>query len=166
MKTDKVKDSDLLAVMIYRSFVVPEMRPVPPDTTFISFRDALDFYARTVSAEAAQPEPDQINDSEQDPDPEPAPELGEEPAPNAEDAKPTELFSGYGAGEKREVYARLMAFVAAHGLGARRKIALCSEGALTMSDVQDMTDAKRVTLNLWQAAAAAMDRIEAEEAAE
>lgn len=151
--------------MIYRSFVVPEMRPVPPDTTFISFRDALDFYARTASAETAQPEPD-VSDSDREPEPEPAPELGEEPAPSPDDAKPAKLFSGYGAGEKREVYARLMAFVATHGLGARRRIAEYSEGALTVSDVQDMTDAKRVTLSLWQAAAAAMDRIEAEEAAE
>lgn len=73
------------------------------------------------------------------------------------------LFAGYGAGEKREIYARLMAFVAAHGLGARRKIALYSEGALTVSEVQDMTDAKRVPLSAWRAAAAAMDRIEEQE---
>lgn len=56
-----------------------------------------------------------------------------------------------------------MAFVATHGLGARRKIAEASNGALTVADVQDMTDAKRVTLSKWHAAAAAMDRIEEKE---
>ena len=80
---------------------------------------------------------------------------GGEPAPK--------LFAGYGAGEKREIYSRLMAFVATHGLGARRKIAEASNGVLTVADVQDMTDAKRVTLSKWQAAAAAMDRIEEKE---
>lgn len=53
-ETNKTKDSDLLAVMIYRSFVAPETLPTPPDMTFISFRDALDFYARTAQAEAAE----------------------------------------------------------------------------------------------------------------
>lgn len=52
IETDKTKDSDLLAVMIYRSFVAPETLPTPPDMTFISFRDALDFYARTAAAES------------------------------------------------------------------------------------------------------------------
>ena len=53
-----------------------------------------------------------------------------------------------------------MAFIATHGLGARRKIAECSNGALTLSDVQDMTDAQRVTLSKWRAARAAMEQIE------
>ena len=39
--------------MIFRSFVVPEKLPTPPDMTFITFRDALDFYARTVIRERA-----------------------------------------------------------------------------------------------------------------
>lgn len=73
------------------------------------------------------------------------------------------IFAGYGAGEKREIYARLTAFVSATGLGARRRIAETSNGELTLSDVQDMTDAKRVTLSKWRAAAAAMDRIVEEE---
>ena len=73
-------------------------------------------------------------------------------------------FAGKGSGEKTEIYARLMAFVATHGLGARRKIAEASNGALFLGDVQDMTDAKRVPLAKWRAAALAMDRIEAEEA--
>lgn len=37
--------------MIYRSFVVPKTLPTPQDATFITFRDALDFYARTVMRE-------------------------------------------------------------------------------------------------------------------
>lgn len=49
--TDKTKDSELLAVMIFRSFVAPETLPTPLDMTFITFRDALDFYARTVIRE-------------------------------------------------------------------------------------------------------------------
>ena len=72
-------------------------------------------------------------------------------------------FAGKGSGEKTEIYARLMAFVAAHGLGARRKIAAASGGTLFLGDVQDMTDAKRVPLAKWRVCAAAMDWIEAEE---
>lgn len=53
-----------------------------------------------------------------------------------------------------------MAFIATHGLGARRKIAECSNGALTLSDVQDMTDAKRLPLSKWRAARAAMEQIQ------
>ena len=56
-----------------------------------------------------------------------------------------------------------MAFAATHGLGARRRIAEASNGALTLSEVQDMTDAKRVPLSKWRAAEAAMDRIEEQE---
>lgn len=37
--------------MIFRSFVAPETLPTPPDMTFITFRDALDFYARTAIRE-------------------------------------------------------------------------------------------------------------------
>lgn len=37
--------------MIFRSFVAPPTLPTPPDMTFITFRDALDFYARTVMRE-------------------------------------------------------------------------------------------------------------------
>ena len=56
-----------------------------------------------------------------------------------------------------------MAFVATNGLGARRKIAEASNGALTLSEVQDMTDAKRVQLQKWRLADAAMDQIEEQE---
>ena len=83
---------------------------------------------------------------------------GGEPAPK--------LFAGYGAGEKREIHARLIAFVASHGLGARRRIAEASNGVLTQEEVRNMTDAKRVTLSKWQAAAAAMDRIEEQDNAD
>ena len=72
-------------------------------------------------------------------------------------------FAGKGSGEKTEIFARLMAFIAAHGLGARRKIAEASNGALSLGDVQDMTDAKRVPLAKWRVCEAAMDWIEAEE---
>ena len=56
-----------------------------------------------------------------------------------------------------------MSFIAAHGLGARRRIAETSNGVLTLSDVQDMTDARRVTLSKWRAARAAMEQIEEKE---
>lgn len=56
-----------------------------------------------------------------------------------------------------------MAFVATHGLGARRMIAEASSGALFLSDVQDMTDAVKVPLAKWRAAAEAMNRIEEQE---
>ena len=65
--------------------------------------------------------------------------------------------------EKREIYADLMAFVAAHGLGARRRIAEASDGKLTLSDIQDMTDAKQVDIRKWREAAKAMTMIEAAE---
>ena len=65
--------------------------------------------------------------------------------------------------EKREIYARLMAFCGSHGLGARRRIAEASGGKLSIADIQDMTDAKQKDIKLWRAVAAAMDRIEAME---
>ena len=66
--------------------------------------------------------------------------------------------------EKREIYARLMAFCGSHGLGARRRIAEASGGKLTISNVQDMTDAKQVDIRKWREASKAMTMIEAEEA--
>lgn len=56
-----------------------------------------------------------------------------------------------------------MAFVAAHGLGARRKIAETSNGVLTLAEVQDMTDAKRLTMSKWRVARAAMEHIAQQE---
>ena len=56
-----------------------------------------------------------------------------------------------------------MAHLASHGLGARRRIAEISNGALTLSDVQDMSDARRVPLSKWRVAAACMDWIEEQE---
>lgn len=69
-------------------------------------------------------------------------------------------FAGKGSGEKTEIYARLMAFIGSRGLGARRRIAEASNGALTLIDVQDMSDAKKVPLSKWRICAAAMDWIE------
>ena len=57
----------------------------------------------------------------------------------------------------------MLAFVATHGLGARRKIAEATNGVLQLSEVQDMTDAKRVPLPKWRIAATAMDWIEEQE---
>lgn len=115
------------------------------------------------------PEPD-VSDSDREPEPEPAADPPDTHTHTHTAAGTNDggeltprLFAGYGAGEKREIYARLMAFCAAHGLGARRKIAETSNGALTLSDVQDMTDAKRVPLSKWRVAAAAMDWIEEQE---
>lgn len=56
-----------------------------------------------------------------------------------------------------------MAFIAAHGLGTRRKLAEVSNGAMTVTDLQDMTDAKPLPLAKWRIAAAAMDMIEGKE---
>ena len=53
-----------------------------------------------------------------------------------------------------------MQFCAEHGMGARRRIAEASEGGLTLSDVQDLTDCKPKFIRTWRQAAAAMDRIE------
>lgn len=112
------------------------------------------------------PEPD-VSDSDREPAPEAAadpPDTHTHTAGTNDGGELTpRLFAGYGAGEKREVYARLMAFVATHGLGARRKIAEATNGALQLSDIQDMTDAKRVPLPKWRLAAAAMDWIEEQE---
>lgn len=56
-----------------------------------------------------------------------------------------------------------MSFIAAHGLGARRKIAECSNGVLTVEDLLNMQNCRRVTLSKWRAARAAMEQIEQEE---
>ena len=63
----------------------------------------------------------------------------------------------------REIYAELMAFIASHGLGARRRIAECSNGVLTVEDLLNMQNCRRVTLSKWRAARAAMEQIEQEE---
>lgn len=56
-----------------------------------------------------------------------------------------------------------MAFIATHGLGARRKIAECSNGELTVEDLLNMQNCRRVTLSKWRSARTAMQQIEQEE---
>ena len=56
-----------------------------------------------------------------------------------------------------------MAFIATHGLGARRMIAECSNGELTVEDLLNMQDCRRATLSKWRAARAAMEQIAQQE---
>lgn len=185
---EKLKDAEILARLIYRAYIAPDPHAPLEAEALLPFTAALELYARTwgkekrdeesyemlrrMAAEAGAPlqalqalQDETASDSDREPAPEPAAD-----PPNTHTAGTNDggkltprLFAGYSAGEKREIYARLMAFVTTHGLGARRKIAETSNGALQLSDVQDMTDAKRAPLSTWRAAAAAMDRIEEQE---
>lgn len=160
-----------MARLIYRAFVARGVGgPYLDEDSLITFPAALDLHARIAqremqtvpameltqlcSGDACQviypDEQPPASDSETPPDPPP-----DKPKPSA--------FSGYASGEKREIYARMMAFISAHGLGARRMIAEASNGTLALSDVQNMTDAVPTPLKKWRAAAEAMDRLENEE---
>lgn len=169
-------ESYKIARLIYQAFVAP--RPEPQDVA--EFADALEIFAdargrekfvenllleskktgeqrQTCDGDACPveyPEPEPVLEPDTPPEPEPKP-------PN--EARTPAAFIGYGSGEKREIYAELMAFIAAHGLGARRKIAEASVGALTLADVQDMTDCAPVPLAKWRVARAAMEQITQQE---
>lgn len=184
---EKLTDSEVLARLIYRAYIAPDPHAPLEAEALLPFTAALELYARTwgkekrdeesygmllrMAAEAGVKLPEKTAPEPAVPDPdtaaEPEPPADTHTAGTNDGGELTpRLFAGYGAGEKREIYARLMAFVAGHGLGARRKIAETSNGALQLSDVQDMTDAKRVPLSKWRVAAAAMDRIEEQEIAQ
>lgn len=185
---ETMTDSEVLARLIYRAYIAPDPHAPLEAEALLPFRAALDLYARTWRGEDADVSdaaegcgdccPVELPEDVPGSDTAEAPKLdGFEPVPlRAHDTHThtagavdgggvtPSAFAGKGSGEKTEIYARLMAFVAAHGLGARRKIAEASNGALFLGDVQDMTDAKRVPLAKWRGCAAAMDWIEAEEA--
>lgn len=173
---EKLKDAEILARLIYRAYIAPDPHAPLEAEALLLFQAALELYARTWGKEKRDEESYEMlrlmaaEEGVKLPEetaPEPAadpPDTHTHTAGTNDGGKLTpRLFAGYGAGEKREIYARLMAFVAGHGLGARRKIAEASNGALQLSDVQDMTEAKRVPLSKWRVAAAAMDWIEEQE---
>ena len=69
-------------------------------------------------------------------------------------------FVGKGSGEKRQIFERLTAYCAAHGLGAACKIAKASNGAITDDDVRAMKDGLRVPIQKWRILSAALDWLE------
>ena len=175
-------ESNRIARLIYKAWIAPCV-----DEDFADFEDALQLYAAAQERDlqAARMEewkkniesgviptdyPGSIRLQAPQPDPPPAPD----PAPDTHThthtagtndggvGSPAD-FAGYGAGEKRDIHALLTAFIQAHGIGARRKIAEHSGGVLTREDVQAMVDCRRVTLSKWRAARDAMDLIEEEE---
>ena len=152
----ELKDSEILARLIYRAFIGPAE---PGDDNAVTFPMALQLHARVAAREATVAglkleTPLTLIPAE--------PQRGSaEPEPAAKSMRG--LNGGKATEEKRQIYARLMTFCAVHGLGARRRIAEASDGKLTLTDVQDMTDAKQVDVKLWRIAAQAMDRIEEEE---
>lgn len=162
---EKLTDSEVLARLIYRAFIGPAE---PGDSeNMITFPMALGLHARIAAME---------NLTEVRPLTSGATvfggfggparstaRAGDAPAPKKNGPDLRGLNGGRCTDEKREIYARLMAFVAAHGLGARRMVAEASEGKLTLTDVQDMTDAKQVDIKKWREANAAMTIIEATE---
>lgn len=139
-------DSDVIARLMYRAYIQPDPHAPLEAEALLPFREALDLYARAANAESRAG--GDISESDT--------------APPAGAVQPG-AFAGVGKTEKTEIYARLMAFCATHGLGARRMIAEASGGKLTLVAVQDLTDAKRRQIQDWRAAAEAMNRIEAEE---
>lgn len=149
----QITDSEMIARLIYRVFVQPQPGLLADDDALVPFPDALELYAKTRMREliedgalAPVSEPDTPADDTV------LKALGTEPH-----------IAGYASAEKKEIFARLHAFCATHGLGARKMIADASAGALTISELLDMMSSARVQLAKWRAAAAAMDRIEEKE---
>ena len=168
-----MKDSEILERLIYRAYVAPATRTLE-DAAFVPLAAALRLYARTYAMEAAiitdQPEPacadacpvEYTAPTVLTPDTPPEPDTHTAGTSDGDVRTPADI-AGYGAGEKRMIYAELMAFIATHGLGARRKIAECSNGVLTVEDLLNMQNCRRVTLSKWRVARAAMEQIEQEE---
>ena len=165
-------DTEVLARLIYRAYIQPNpLAPLEADA-LLPFRAALDLYARTARVEAYNLQ--NVSESDTFPEEEPCENVSEsdtipETAPAPRQKKETGLRGlngGKTTEEKREIYARLIAFCGSHGLGARRMIAEHSGGKLTLSDVQDLTDARQRPIQNWRAAARAMERIEEGEHAE
>ena len=163
---EPMTDTEVLARLIYRAYIQPDpLAPLEADAR-LPFRAALDLYARTARAEAYNLQI--VSESDTIPEEESCENVSEsdtipETAPAPRQKKETGLRGlngGKATEEKREIYARLIAFCAAHGLGARRMIAEHSCGKLTLSDVQDLTDARQRPIQNWRAAARAMERIE------
>lgn len=153
----QITDSEMIARLIYRALVQPQPGILADDDALVPFPDALELYAKTRMREL-------IEDGALAP--------VSEPDTPADDAALEALgaeqphISGYASAEKKEIYARLHAFCATHGLGARKMIADASAGELTISELLDMMSSARVQLAKWRAAAAAMDRIEEKENAD
>lgn len=82
---------------------------------------------------------------------------GETPEPVAD---PTPApFRGCGAGEKQQIYARLLAFCrSVHG--ASGKLAKATNGVLSPEDIIGMRNAGKYTMPQWRAVNAAMDWVE------
>lgn len=153
----QITDSEMIARLIYRVFVQPQPGILADNDTLVPFPDTLELYAKTRMREL-------IEDGALAPVPEP-----DTPADDAAlEALGVEQphFTGYASAEKKEIFARLHAFCATHGLGARKMIADASAGELTISELLDMMSSARVQLSKWRAAAAAMDRIEEKENAD
>ena len=172
---DKLKDSEVIARLIYKAFLAPDLEPGGEDA-LVTFPMALDLHARIkmqeLGAERAQEEllriketPAMLRPKETEPprgEPQSPPD---DPAPPEAPvlSEPPRQITGHNKDEKREIYAKLMQFCAEHGLGARRKIADVSNGALTLSDVQDLTDCVPRPINVWRICEAAMNYIENQE---
>lgn len=165
---ERLTDSEILARLIYRAYVSPGYAPasMSDKDALVPFQAALDLHARLrlrdqetqeilAAADALPLQPPDVPVSEPDT---PADDAALE-ALGVEQPQ----FTGYASAEKKEIFARLHAFCATHGLGARKMIADASAGALTISELLDMMSSARVQLAKWRAAAAAMDRIEEKE---
>ena len=187
---NNLTDSEVLARLIYRAYIAPDPHAPLETEALLPFTAALELYARTwgkekrdkesygmllrMAAEAGVKLPEETaSGSDAPPEPlQPSDTPVSEPDTPADDAALEALdaeqphITGYASAEKKEIFARLHAFCATHGLGARKMIADASAGELTISELLDMMSSARVQLAKWRAAAAAMDRIEEKENAD
>ena len=188
--TDRQKDSEIIARLIYMAFVAPERANINiGDVSFVPFAAALELYARAAARENVSESdaradapcngdscPVELPEDASEPDKAAAPDLdGFEPVPlrshdthtHTHTAGATDgegrapgSFVGYGSGEKRDCFARITEYVISHGPGAKREIANAGDGSITLDDVIAMCGSRRVPLSKWRAAAAALDRLE------
>ena len=71
-------------------------------------------------------------------------------------------FAGVGAGEKKQIHTRLLAFCAARP-GVTGKLAKATNGLLDVTQIYDMRESGKHPMAQWRAVNAAMDWIESQE---
>ena len=186
--TDRQKDSEIIARLIYMAFVAPERANINiGDVSFVPFAAALELYARAAARET-------VSESDAPLEPEESEALkmaavGEAAAqglydgiraglqtaadththththtagPNDGGGGKQDDFAGKGAQEKREILEHLQRFVDTYS-GARRRIAKEANGALTYEEILAMSERKPLPLAKWRIADAAMRRIEGQD---
>lgn len=71
-------------------------------------------------------------------------------------------FAGYGAKEKRRIYAKLMRYRADHGLGCLDALASVIGNDMTAEKLRDAMNGAKLTMDVWRQIGIALDRLDTE----